>query len=199
MDVTTLLEPKVNIDRLAEILDGLGHDGRVHTMRTWNKDRMAAIFDACEGRPITLEQVVPASVGANVEVIHDLRNTLPLFTNAQKRFTRVEGEDFKVAGFNRQFGVARVSEPGYFVVSEGEGEHANELVIDYTKVTQPKTAPVPTWPEIESNNEGFLNKIVWGGMIDYLRKVSTHVSIGRATKDGNSIGQYFALVRRDPS
>jgi hypothetical protein len=176
-------------------------------MRTWNKKRMAAIFDACEGRSISLAQVVPASVGANVEVIHDLRNTLPLFTNAQKRFTKVEGggaagggeggEGCAVAGFNRQFGVARVSEPGYFVVSEGEGEHANELVIDYTKV--PKSKGVEAWPDVEANDQGFLNKIVWGGMVDYLRRVSTHVSIGRATKDGKSIGQYFALVRRDPS
>ncbi len=196
MDVTVFLEPTVDIDRLAETLDGLGHEGRVHTMRTWDKKRMKAIFDACAGRPITLEQVVPSSVGANVEVIHDLRNTLPVFTNAQKRFSKVEGGNVAVGGFNRQFGVARVSEPGYFVVSEGDGEHANELVIDYRSV--PPSKP-ESWPDIEANDQGFLNKIVWGGMVDYLRKVSQHVSIGRATKDGKSIGQYFALVRRDPS
>jgi hypothetical protein len=195
VDVTVLLEPKVDIERLAEVLDGLGHEGRVHTMRTWDKKRMAAIFEACAGRSITIDQVVPSGVGANVEVIHDLRNTLPLFTNAQKRFAKVEGEDVPVGGYNHQFGVARASEPGYFVVSEGSGEHANELVIDYTKV--PKSKPA-SWPEIEANDQGFLNKIVWGGMVDYLRRVSTHVSIGAATKDGKPIGQYFALVRRDP-
>jgi len=195
MDVTPFLEPKVNIEKLAEVLDGLGHEGRVHTMRTWGKARMAAIYEACEGRSITLDHVVPSSVGSAVEVIHDLRNTLPLFTDAQKRFTRIDGEDFAVAGFNRQFGVARVSEPGYFVVSEGTGDHANELVIDYTKV--PKSKGPASWPEVEANDQGFLNKIVWGGMVDYLRRVSSHVSVGRATKDGKSIGQYFALVRRD--
>jgi hypothetical protein len=201
MDVTTLLEPKVDIERLAEILDGLGHEGRVHTMRTWDKSRMAAIFDACEGRSITIEQVVPSGLDAAVEVIHDLRNTLPVFTNAQKRFTKLESADagFGVAGYNRQFGVARVSEPGYFAVSEGEGEHANELVIDYTKSIKSGAKMPPEWPAIEPNDQGFLNKIVWGGMIDYLRRVSTHVSIGKATKDGKSIGQYFALVRRDPA
>jgi len=196
MDVSVLLEPTVDIERLAEILDGLGHEGRVHAMRTWDKKRMAAIYEACKGRSITLDQVVPPSVGANVEVIHDLRNTLPVFTDAQKRFSKVEGGGAAVGGFNRQFGVARVSEPGYFVVSEGEGDHANELVIDYTKV--PSSKP-ESWPDIEKNDSGFLNKIVWGGMVDYLRRVSTHVSIGMATKDGKAIGQYFALVRRDPS
>lgn len=196
MDVSVLLEPTVDIERLAEILDGLGHEGRVHAMRTWDKKRMAAIYEACNGRSITLDQVVPPSIGANVEVIHDLRNTLPVFTDAQKRFSKVEGGGAAVGGFNRQFGVARVSEPGYFVVSEGEGDHANELVIDYTKVP---TSKPESWPDIEKNDSGFLNKIVWGGMVDYLRRVSTHVSIGKATKDGKSIGQYFALVRRDPS
>ena len=196
MDVSVFLEPKVDIERLAEILDGLGHEGRVHTMRTWNKKRMAAIFDACAGRAISLEQVVPPGVGAGSEVIHDLRNTLPVFTNAQKRFARVEGESVAVCGYNRQFGVARVSEPGYFVVRDGEGEHANELVIDYTSVPRSKPS---SWPDIEPNDSGLVNKLVWSGMIDYLRRVSQHVSIGRATKGGKPIGQYFALVRRDPA
>lgn len=34
MDVTILLEPKINLERLTEVLDGLGHEGRVHTIRT---------------------------------------------------------------------------------------------------------------------------------------------------------------------
>jgi hypothetical protein len=196
MDVSVFLEPKVDIEKLAEILDGLGHDGRVHTMRTWDKKRMAAIYDACEGRPITLDHLVPPSIGANVEVIHDLRNTLPLFSNAEKRFARLENDIASVGGYNRQHGIARATEPGYFTVRDGEGEHANELVIDYGKV--PTTKP-SSWPEIEANDKGFLNGIVWGGMVDYLRRISQHVSVGKATKDGKAIGQYFALVRRDAS
>lgn len=194
MDVSVYLEPNVDIDRLAEILDGLGHEGRVHTMRTWNKKRMAALYEACAGRPITIEQVVPASIGPNVEVIHDLRNTLPFFTDAEKRFARTDSGG--IGGYNRQHGIARVSEPGYFGVRQGEGEHANELVIDYGKVPSSKPA---SWPAIEPNDKGFLNGIVWGGMVDYLRKVSQHVSIGFATKGGKPIGQYFALVRREVS
>ncbi len=194
MDVSVFLEPSVDIDRLAEILDGLGHEGRVHAMRTWNKKRMASIYEACAGRSITIEQVVPASIGADVEVIHDLRNTLPLFTDAQKRFARTTTDE--IGGYNRQHGIARVSEPGYFMVRQGEGEHANELVIDYGKVPTSKPA---SWPAIEANDKGILNGIVWGGMVDYLRRVSQHVSVGFATKGGKPIGQYFALVRREVS
>ena len=195
MDVSVFLEPSVDIDRLAEVLDGLGHEGRVHTMRTWNKKRMAAIYEACAGRSITVEHVVPASIGGDVEVIHDLRNTLPFFTDAQKRFARV-GESTDIGGYNRQHGIARVSEPGYFMVRPGEGGHANELVIDYGRVPSSKPA---SWPAIEPNDKGFLNGIVWGGMVDYLRRVSQHVSVGMATKGGKPIGQYFALVRREVS
>ncbi len=195
MDVTVFLEPKVDIEKLAAILDGLGHDGRVHTMRTWHKKHMEAIFEACAGRPITLEHLVPSGVETNVEVIHDLRNTLPFYSNAEKRFARLVGDVADIGGYNRQHGLARVSEPGYFTVRAGEGEHENELVIDYGKV--PKSKPAE-WPEIEPNDKGFLNPIVWGGMVDYLRRISEHVSIGKATKNGKAIGQYFALVRRDP-
>lgn len=195
MDVTVFLEPKVDIEKLAETLDGLGHEGRVHATRTWTKKQMAAIFDACAGRPISLDLLVPPSAGNNVEVIHDLRNTLPLFADAQKRFARLEGDVADIGGYNRQRGLARASEPGYFTVRAGEGDHAGELVIDYGKV--PKSKPDP-WPEIEPNDRGFLNGIVWGGMVDYLRRISEHVSIGMATKKGKPIGQYFALVRRDP-
>lgn len=194
MDVTVFLEPKVDIEKLAEVLDGLGHEGRVHATRTWTKKQMAAIYDACAGRPISLDFLVPSSVGANTEVIHDLRNTLPLFSNAQKRFARGEGEGTDLVGFNKQHGLAAVSEPGYFMVRAGEGEHENELVIDYGQT--PKSKP-DVWPEIEPNDSGILNGLVWGGMVDYLRKISEHVSIGKATKKGKAIGQYFALVRRD--
>ena len=78
MDVTVFLEPKVDIEKVAEILDGLGHEGRVHATRTWTKKQMAAIYDACAGRPISLDQVAPSGAGTKVEVIHDLDAFLSL-------------------------------------------------------------------------------------------------------------------------
>ena len=46
---------------------------------------------------------------------------------------------------------------------------------------------------------GRIAGIVNGGMIDYLRGISEHVSIGVAFKDGQSRHQWFALVRQDPT
>jgi hypothetical protein len=194
MDVTILLEPTINLERLTEILDGLGHEGRVHTIRTWTKHHKEALFEAAKGyRPLDLDFLVPDSVGSLVEVIHDGHSTLPMFSRFQKRFVKLEGEAFPIGGYNRHSMQAFIG-PGYFGVTKGEGDHEGELVIDYSKI--PKQKP-PSWPEIRSN-EGGIAGIVYGGMVDYLRGLSSHVSIGVAFKNGKRRDQWFALVRQDP-
>ncbi len=194
MDVTVFLEPKLDLERIAHILDGLGHEGRVHTIRTWTKQHKADIFEAAKGvRPLDLDFLVPSSVGPLVEVIHEGHNTLPLFDRFQKRFVKVEGEELPIYGYNHQ-SMMGFTGPGYFGVTKGEGEHEGEIVIDYAKI--PKTKP-ESWPAIR-DNQGGLAGIVNGGMVDYLRGVSTHVSIGVAYKDGKHRNQWFALVRKDP-
>jgi hypothetical protein len=195
MDVSVLLEPTIDLPRLAEILDGLGHEGRVHTIRTWDKKRQSAIYEAAKGQSIDFDFLVPSSIGPLVEVIHDLHNTLPLFSNSQKRFCRLpEGEEFPLGGYNHA-STNPLTGPGYFVVRKGDGDHEGELAIDYTKL--PKSKPAG-WPEIRSN-EGGIGGLVYGGMIDYMRKVSTHVSIGRATRANKPMDAWFSLVRKDVS
>lgn len=195
MDVTTFLEPKIDLKRIAEILDGLGHEGRYHTVRTWSKHYQEKIFEAAKGfRPLDLDFLVPSGKGALEEVIHDGHNTLPAFNRFQKRFVKLDGEAFPLGGYNHQ-SMERFTGPGYFGVTKGEGEHEGELVIDYRQI--PKARP-EAWPALRSN-EGGIAGIVNGGMIDYLRGISEHVSIGVAFKDGQSRHQWFALVRQDPA
>ncbi|MBX3230170.1 MAG: hypothetical protein KIT84_24945 [Labilithrix sp.] len=192
MDVQKFLEPTVNVERLVEILDGLGHEGRIHTTRTWSKKEMSRIFDAVKGhRPIDVDYVVPISEPL-VEVQHDLHNALGLPGKFQKRFAKIAGDPSVVVGFNVQPYTAFAG-PGYFTASKGEGEHEGELVIEYTKI--PKEKP-EGWPKIVEN-AGLIPGIVYGGMTDYLRGISTHVSIGKAFKGGKPRGEWFALVRRD--
>jgi hypothetical protein len=195
MDVTTFLEPTIDLKGVAHILDGLGHEGRVHTIGTWSKEQQEKIYEAAKGfLPLDLDFLVPSSIGPLVEVIHDGHNTLPLFSHFQKRFVKLEGDAFPIGGYNHQ-SMQRFSGPGYFGVTKGEGDHEGELVIDYTKIPKEKPA---SWPEIQAN-DGFISGIVNGGMIDYLRGISTHVSIGVAFKNGRHRHQWFALVRRDPT
>ena len=193
MDVTVLLEPTIDLKRLSEVLDGLGHEGRVHAIRGWAKHRQAALFEAAKGHlPIDLAFLVPPSIGPLVEVIHEGKNTLPVFTHFQKRFVKLEGEESLIGGYNHQT-MSPVTGPGYFVVNQGAGEHEGELAVDYTKVPKHKPA---SWPAVQSN-EGGLGALVYGGMIDYLRALSTHVSIGRAYKKGKAMDAWFCLVRKD--
>jgi len=132
MDVTTLLEPKIDLPRLTQILDGLGHDGRVHTIRTWSKHQQQALFEAAKGyMPLDLDFLVPSSVGPLVEVIHEGANTLPMFTRFQKRFVKLEGEAFPIGGYNHQ-SMEAVSRPGSFGGTKGGGEHEGGLAIDYS-------------------------------------------------------------------
>jgi len=189
MDLTVLLEPKLDLPRLAEVLDGMGHEGRLHTVRGWGKARQAELFEAAKGgRPLTLEDYVPSNVPALTEVIHHGRNTLPLFNDFQKRFCRPEDEEGVLYGYNE--GTVRpVTGPGYYVAYAKDGE----LVIDYRKTPKAKVA---SWPEILPNSKklGFL---VYEGMVDYMRALSQHVSIGRAEKGGKMMDAYFVLVRED--
>lgn len=195
MDVTTLLEPKINLERLTEILDGLGHEGRLHTASTWTKPQKEAIYEAAKGyRRIDLDFVVPSSVALLHEVIHDGHNTLGLFSSFQKRFARTEDSDCPVVGYNHQ-SMQVFTGPGYFCASLGTGEHEGELVLDHSKAPKVKA---PNWPDIQKN-EGGLAGIVHGGTIDYLRGLSSHVSIGAAYRDGKHRGHWFVLVRRDPT
>lgn len=190
MDLTVLLEPKLDLKRLADVLDGMGHEGRLHTVRGWGLKRQAELFEAVKGhRPLSLEHYVPSSVPALSEVIHHGRNTLPLFNDFQKRFCRPEDEEGVLYGYNE--GSTRgLTGPGYYVASEKDGE----LVIDYRKL--PKGKVDARWPEIIPNSKklGFL---VYEGMVDYMRGISEHVSIGRAEKGGKLIDAYFVLVRED--
>lgn len=199
MDVSVFLEPTIDLKRLAEILDGLGHEGRVHTAYGWTKKRQAELFEAAKGvMPLDLDFFVPPSVGPLVEVIHYGKNTLPMFSHFQKRFTKLKGEDFAIGGYNHQT-MSPVTGPGYFVVrpiEESEkAEHEGEVAIDYRSLPKAKVA---SWPEIKGNDGG-LGALVYGGMIDYMRGISTHVSIGRAYKQGKAMDAWFTLVRKDVS
>ena len=62
-------------------------------------------------------------------------------------------------------------------------------------------APLPphlaTWPEIVPNSVK-LGRFVYAGMIDVMRGISSHVSIGRARKKHGWMDAWFVLVREDP-
>ena len=92
-------------------------------------------------------------------------------------------------GFNHQT-LSFVTGPGYFIARPAPTRP--EILIDYTAV--PPAAP-DGWPGVRRNESG-LSQFVYGYMIDTLRRVSEHVTIGSAARKGRDLGSWFVLVRQ---
>src|SRR5580658_2596230 len=88
MDLTVLLEPRIDLTHLARILNELGHSGRVDTIGGWGRSQQAAIYEAAKGfSPIALDHFVPDAIGPMTEVIHHGKST-SLLNHFQKCFCR---------------------------------------------------------------------------------------------------------------
>ena len=137
--------------------------------------------------PMTLDALVPAHAAPLQPVRHVGRNSLPLFSSFEKRFYRL-GTHAAVGGANFQ-STSFATGPGYFVAAPNA--ERSEIVIDYNQI--PELAP-EGWPPLSDNDHG-LGRLVYGGMIDTLRKVSEHVCIGAAQKQGKPPSAFFVLCR----
>ena len=148
------------------------------------------LYEINEGAPpVTLDELVPPDMAALREVIWHGKNSLPVFTLFQKRFCRPRGDrsSQELWGYNHQT-MAWVTGPGYFVCHQ---VGTSPAAIDYRVV--PPEAP-PGWPDVKRNDQG-LSRLVYANMVDYLRRVSKHVLIGRAYKDGKEMPNWFLLCR----
>jgi hypothetical protein len=194
MQLQNLIEIHLDVPRLAKDLDELGHPGRVWAVRQWTRANMATLWEAVKGmRPVTLDDFVPPSVPPHVEVIHEGKNSLSAATHFQKRFARPKDPDAKdiLLGFNFQ-AFSPFTGPGYYVAHPSA--EAGEVDIDYTII--PREKP-PSWPDILPNSSRF-GRFVYHGMVDVMRGISSHVSIGRAKKKDGWMDAWFVLVREDP-
>jgi hypothetical protein len=155
--------------------EAVSHAERVNWMR--------ALWKLCEGRT-----VAPADLhgGEGEIVIHEGQNSLPLFSQFQKRIVR-RGD--VIQGYNHQFW-GWLTGPGHFLVKEADTPYPGAH-FSYLEVAR----DVPDgFPPLRENTAG-LSILVYAHMIDYLRKVSPHALIGRAYKKGKATGDYFMLVR----
>lgn len=179
-------------DSLAPIrdaLDALSHAERVNWMRGLSRKELRSLYDlAASGGPLPLSYYH----GAEGEVVRHIgQNSLPLFNHFEKRFVQ-RGE--QVQGYNHNSAlVSMVSGPGHFLATQ-DGDA--EVLFDYT--TLPTSAP-DGFPPLKPNDAGTA-KLVFGGMVDRVRRVSTHCTIGTAFRNGKPENAWFMLVREgDPS
>lgn len=188
-----LRQSPIRMEELAAWLDALDPEARVAAVRGVGRAEQRRLYAAAEGfAPVRLAELVPPDRAALATVRHYGRNTLPAFTRFEKRFCRPTGEDPEkpgcLYGFNFQ-SLAPLTGPGYFVATDDEAR--GEVRIDYTRV--PPEAP-PGWPPVRRNEVG-LSRFVYGFMVDTLRRVSRHVTIGSAARKGRDLGSWFLLCR----
>ena len=174
---------------IAALFDGLPPAERLAAMTALSGPRLQArLYGAVAGAPpVTLADLVPPDASPLREVIFHGKNSLPAFTLFQKRFCRPPRRSDELWGYNHQ-ALAWLTGPGYFVVHEEGGRGS---AIDYREV--PPEHP-PGWPEVKPNDRG-LSRFVYGGMVDYMRRVARDVFIGSAHRGGKETGNYFVLCR----
>lgn len=177
---------------LAALLDGMSHDKRAELVLSLGKAPQKRLWEICEGSRVSLADLVPDELAEDTEVRHLGRNSLPLFTRFEKRFLRPSGlaedDEPQLWGYNFQT-LQAVTGPGYFVCAMDPDR--DSAAIDYRRV--PPRAP-EGWPAVRVNDRG-LSTLVYGHMVDHLRKVSSEVIIGRAWKHGGWLPHTFLLVR----
>lgn len=188
-----LSEGAIKPIEIARFLDALQPSERVDAIRSVGRKEQRALYQAVDRfAPVRLVELVGPGTPDGGTVRHYGKNTLPAFSEFEKRFTRPAGQNASMPtelhGFN--FGtMAPITGPGYFVAVEDADRE--EVLVDYRRV--PTTHPAG-WPDIKPNDKG-LSRFVYGFMVDTLRRVSEHVTIGSAARNGKDMGSWFLLCR----
>ena len=192
--IEELNQGPIDVDGLEILFNAASPEHRLTAVRSFKPRQQRRLFDAAAGRPVTTTDIVADGTPPLTEVIHEGQNTLPAFRSFQKRFCLPSEEhrptDRRVLwGYNHQT-FSGITGPGYFVAYD-DPENA-EVVIDYREL--PPERP-EQWPPILTNSAR-LGRFVYAGMVDRLRRVSDHVTIGRAYKK-KPMNAFFTLVRTD--
>jgi hypothetical protein len=183
-----LAEPSGNARAIAKFLDSLAHAERVAAIRGLGRPQLQALFARVEGfAELDIDDLVPRGTPDYLPVRHFGQNSLPAFTHFEKRFYRMT-DPAAVGGANFQT-FAPLTGPGYFVAARDPARP--EVLIDYRRL--PPRAPAG-WPSVRGNEAG-VSRLVYGFMVDRLRRVSEHVSIGSASRHDKPVGAYFVLCR----
>lgn len=193
-----LARPDSDITEIARHLDGLDADERWAQLGRLKREQQRLLYEKAAAAPaITLDHF--ANGRPLTEVIHEGLNTLPVpppLRRFQKRFCRPTDGDARLFGYNHG-PTMRPLGPGYFVALPTRGrphwESRGPVVIDYFQV--PDGEVPASWPKVVPNSKG-MQKFVYRGTRDFMRRVSKHVSVGAAFKGERPLDHYFVLCRR---
>lgn len=189
VELENMLTNDTPIAEIGDYLDRLDHQSRLQEINGLPREMLAHLYKIAKPG-LSVDDLIPKNGKPLQPVIFYGKNSLPAFRTFQKRMCRSETGS-ELYGYNHQT-LGWLTGPGYFVVRD-HSDRPGEVMVDYTHV--PKKSP-PSWPRIKSNKQG-VSRLVYASMKDFLRRVSKHVVIGEATKEGKKLGQYFVLCRED--
>lgn len=198
MQINQFFENKqCDIKGLAEYLDQLQQKQRIHEVTSLNAKQQKLLWSAAEGgERLTMDFFVPSNKQPLEQVIHWGQNSLPFATKFQKVMCRTS-DPAGHAGYNVS-SMSWLVGNGFFVTRETtDADFDNQgIVVDYTQVPAEACA---SWPPIKACGKDRLGMIAYGGNHDFMRKVSQHVSIGRAKKANADkwMPNWFVLCRED--
>ena len=192
-------DPAASIETIADALDRMAPEMRKAEARSLNRYEQRELYKkAASARALTIDDFVPKAAGALSPVHHFGRNTLPLpgkHRFFQKRFCRPNDGSERLFGYNEAPSRWLIG-PGYFVALPTAGNKAWEergsIVIDYFQV--PDGEVPAAWPKVVPNTKG-LQVLVYNKTRDFMRRVSSHVTIGAAYKKETALDHYFMLCR----
>ena len=182
-----LADRSVGLEDVAAWLEEATPEVRIHACRALGGAAQRRLWELSEGRLVRADDMVPVSLAPGRTVRHHGRNSLPAFRLFEKRFARVAAGG-ELHGYNHQ-AMASFTGPGYFVA--GSDASRDTLVIDYRRVP---TERREGWPAIRDNVGGVAG-LVYGDMVDVMRRVCEGVTIGRAVKHGRTTSNTFVLCR----
>lgn len=206
-----LRDPGAPMARISTLLDEATPAARKDALFELSRSEQRALYERAAASPVlTLDDLVPPSTPALTPVVHHGKNSLPAFRRFEKHMCRPAenggGDDGSARLFGFNEGATRaVIGPGYFVATSSSSAPPTGrsdalpswpgrggVVVDYFQV--PDASVPASWPVVVDNSRG-LQRFVFAGMRDYLRRVSTHASIGAAFKGEAPFHSWFILCR----
>lgn len=197
----SLHDERVDIASIAEQLDAMDGSQREAALSDLDRADQRRLYEKAARAPMAgIGDFVPEGLAPLEAVHHFGKNTLPLpkaHRFFEKRFCRASDGSQRLFGYNHSPSRKLIG-PGYFVayVTEGHENFAPRggVVIDYFQV--PDGPVCPDWPSVVPNSRK-LQRFVFQGTRDFMRRVSKHVSVGAAYKGEKPLDHYFVLCRRD--
>ena len=192
-----IADETLDLAALGKLFEEARPNERVRIVEAIDARGQARLWQATEGRRVTIEEMVPRDLGPLVPVIFHGKNSLPAFTRFQKRFCRpsqaVQADELWGYNYQPARWLAPLTGPGYFIAADSR-DPLGGVAVDYRRIP---TARPEGWPE-PVHNQRRLSRFIYDGLVDYLRPVSPHLLIGRATRGEKPLPNYFLLCREDP-